>query len=76
MRPGHPTLEQLLHRVEAMGVDRESFQSYADERWGRGWKVNLHGRGRAWDELERYGNDPEGYADKIDCAVGSLQGRG
>lgn len=76
MRPGHPTLEQLLHRVEAMGVDRESFQRYADERWGRGWKVNPHGRGRAWDELERYGNDPKGYADKIDCSVGSLQGRG
>lgn len=76
MRPGHPTLEQLLHRVEAMGVDRESFQRYADGRWGRGWKINPHGRGRAWDELERYANDSEGYADKIDCAVGALAGRG
>ncbi|MDI9689782.1 hypothetical protein [Burkholderia cenocepacia] len=75
MRPGHPTLEQLLHRVEAMGVDRESFQRYADGRWGRGWKINPHGRGRAWDELERYANDSEGYADKIDCAVGALAGR-
>ena len=75
MRPGHPTLEQLLHRGEAMGVDRESFQRYADGRWGRGWKINPHGRGRAWDELERYANDSEGYADKIDCAVGALAGR-
>ena len=76
MRPGHPTLEQLLHRVDAMGVDRESFQHYADGRWGRGWKINPHGRDRAWDELERYANDCEGYADKIDCAVGALAGRG
>ncbi len=75
MRPGHPTLEQLLHRVEAMGVNRESFQRYADERWGRGWKINPHGRGRAWDDVERHANDPEGYADKIDCAVGALAGR-
>lgn len=69
MRPDHPTLEQVLHRVEAMGIDRERFQSYADGRWGRGWKINPHGRGRAWDELERYANDFEGYADKVDCAV-------
>lgn len=75
MRPGHPTLEQLLHRVEAMGVDRERFLRYADGRWGRGWKINPHGRGRAWDEVERYAEDPEGYADKIDCAVGALAGR-
>lgn len=75
VRPGHPTLEQLLHRVESMGMDRESFQRYADGRWGWGWKVNPHGRGRAWDEVECYANDPEGYADKIGCAVGSLAGR-
>lgn len=75
MRPGHPTLEQLLHRVEAMGVDRERFLRYADGRWGRGWKINPHGRSRAWDDVERYAEDPEGYADKIDCAVGALAGR-
>lgn len=75
MRPGHPTVEQLLHRVEAMGVDRERFQRYADGRWGRGWKINPHGRGRAWDEVERYAEDPEGYADKIDCAAGALAGK-
>ena len=34
-------------------------------RWGRGWKINPHGRARAWDELERYSNDPQGYLDKI-----------
>ena len=75
MRPGHPTVEQLLHRVEAMGVDRERFQRYADGRWGRGWKINPHGRGRAWDVVERYAEDPEGYADKIDCAAGALAGK-
>lgn len=75
MRPGNPTLEQLLGRAEAMGLDARRFQQYADRRWGRGWKINLHGRGRAWDEMERFANDPEGYADKIDCALGAVAGR-
>lgn len=75
MRPGNPTLVQLLGRAEAMGLDARRFQQYADRRWGRGWKINLHGRGRAWDEMERFANDPEGYADKIDCALGAVAGR-
>ena len=25
-----------------------------------------HGRTRAWNELERYRNDPQGYLDKIE----------
>jgi hypothetical protein len=75
MRPGHPTLEQLLGRAEAMGLDAERFQQYADRRWGRGWKINPHGRNRAWDEMERFANDQEGYADKIDCVLGVLAGK-
>jgi len=75
LRPGNPTLEQLLGRAEAMGLDVERFQQYADRRWGRGWKINPHGRGRAWEEMERFANDPEGYVDKIDCALGVLARR-
>ncbi|MEO3714100.1 hypothetical protein [Roseateles flavus] len=74
LRPGHPTLEQLLRRAGAMGLEPGRFQRYADWRWGRGWKINPHGRGRAWDELERYANDPVGYSDKIDQALGSIAG--
>lgn len=70
MRPGNPTLEQLLDRAEAMGIAGERLLHYADWRWGRGWKINPHGRARVWDELERHANDPAGYADKIDCALG------
>lgn len=70
MRPGNPTLEQLLDRAEAMGIAGERLLHYADRRWGRGWKINPHGRARVWDELERHANDPAGYADKIDCALG------
>lgn len=69
MRPGNPTLEQLLGRAEAMGIDAGRFQQYADRRWGSGWKINPHGRSRVWDDLEHHANDPEGYADKIDCAL-------
>ena len=75
VRPGNPTLEQLLGRAEAMGIAGEDFQHYADQRWGRGWKINLHGRARVWDELARHANDPEGYADKIGCALGGPKGR-
>lgn len=40
MRPGDPTLEQLLSRAEAMGLAGPHFLQYADRRWGRGWKIN------------------------------------
>ena len=35
----------------------------------RGWRINPHGRGRAWDELERYVHDPEGYVDKVETEL-------
>lgn len=66
---GSPTLEQLLTRAESMGLPVERYRLYADRRWGKGWRVNPHGRGRAWDELNRYQNDPEGYADKIEAEL-------
>lgn len=68
-RPGHPTLEQLLARAQAMGLPPERYLAYANHRWGRGWRVNPHGRGRAWDELIRYQNDPSGYLDKIEVEL-------
>lgn len=71
-RPGRPTLEQLLERAQAMGVPRERYAAYADRRWGRGWRVNPHGRGRAWDELERYRNDAAGYLDKIETELNHM----
>lgn len=68
-RPGHPTLAQLMARVRAVGLAAERYQAYADRRWGRGWRINPHGRGRAWDELERYRNDPAGYRDKVESEL-------
>ncbi|WP_406625295.1 hypothetical protein [Acidovorax sp. SDU_ACID1] len=68
-RSGPPTLEQLLARAQAMGLAPERFNAYADRRWGRGWRINPHGRGRAWDELDRYRNDLHGYLDKIETEL-------
>lgn len=68
-QPGRSTLKQVLARVEAMGIAAERYGIYADRRWGRGWRINPHGRGRAWDELERYGRDPDGYVDKIETEL-------
>ncbi|KZT16671.1 hypothetical protein A1D30_12690 [Acidovorax sp. GW101-3H11] len=70
LEQARPTLAQLLARVRAMGGDTERYSAYAALRWGHGWRINPHGRGRAWDELDRYAQDPEGYLDKIDAELG------
>lgn len=75
MSDGCPTLEQLMARAQAYGIVRERYQAYTDRRWGRGWKLNPHGRVRAWDELERYCNDPQGYRDKIETELQRASGR-
>jgi len=67
--PGQPSLEQLLACAQACGVPPELYTSYADRRWGSGWKINPHGRARAWNEMERYMNDPQGYLDKIESEL-------
>ena len=69
VRPGEPSLDRLLARVRDLGVEPASYTAYADHRWGSGWKLNPHGRARAWDELDRHANDPQGYLDKIDNAL-------
>ena len=66
---GGPSFEQLMARVQACGIEPDQYQAYADRRWGRGWKINPQGRARAWSELERYGNDPQGYLDKIESEM-------
>ena len=66
---GHPTLEQLMARVQACGIAPDLYQACADLRWGTGWKINRHGRARAWNELERYRNDLQGYLDKIETEL-------
>lgn len=74
MRPGSPTLEQVLLRAQAYGITAQRYKAYADHRWGAGWKVNPHGRGRAWDEIERYRNDPQGYLDKVESELQTVSG--
>ena len=69
LRDGGPDFEQLMAHVQACGIEPEQYQAYADRRWGRGWKINPQGRARAWSELERYGNDPQGYLDKIESEM-------
>jgi hypothetical protein len=64
-----PTLEQVVDRVKSYGIDLIQYEVYADQRWGRGWRFNAFGRRHAYEELERYRNDPKGYLDKIDCAM-------
>ena len=66
---GHPSFEQLMARVLAYDILPEQYRAYADRRWGPGWKINPHGRAQAWNELERYGNDPQGYRDKIESEM-------
>jgi len=69
MKVGEPTLDKVLVQAQAYGIAPDRYQIYADQRWGRGWKLNPHGRRRAWDELERYRNDPQGYLDKVESEM-------
>jgi len=69
LQSGHPSFEQLMARVQAYGIVPEQYRAYADRRWGPGWRINPHGRAQAWSELERYGNGPQGYRDKIESEI-------
>jgi hypothetical protein len=66
---GEPTLDKVIARAGAIGVSAEIYLAYTDRRWGSGWKLNRQGRRRAWDELERYRNDPQGYVDKVESEL-------
>jgi hypothetical protein len=59
--------EQVLAAAAGLGVDTTRFERYADRRWGQGWMRSANGRYQVLDEVERYRNDPEGFADKIDA---------
>lgn len=69
-----PSHAQVLALVESFGVDPALYTTYADRRWGAGWKLNRQGRRRAWDELERYRHDPQGYADKLETELAQAAG--
>ena len=62
-------LDLRLQRLTAMGVPAQTWLSYAATRWGPGWKLNPQGRQRAFGELERFRNDPKGYADKVNAEL-------
>ena len=64
-----PTLAKVLAFAEGLGIPGAAYGAYADHRWGAGWKLNLHGRRRAWDDMERHRNDPSGFRDKVDATA-------
>jgi hypothetical protein len=59
--------EQVLAAAAGLGVSAVRFARYADRRWGPEWMRSANGRHQVLDEIERYRNDPEGFADKIDA---------
>ena len=61
--------EQVIAAAGEFGIQVTRYKAYAAKRWGSGWKLNANGRRRALDEIERYRNDPEGLADKIDTEL-------
>lgn len=66
---GEPAWDKIIALAGALGIDAADFEAYAAQCWGAGCKVNARGRLRAWDELDRHRNDPQGYADKIAIAL-------
>jgi Recombination directionality factor-like len=75
-RTDHPSLAHVLTRARDLGVEPDRFLAYADGRWGAGWRINRHGRARAWEEVERHRNDAQGYADKVAVALHAHTERG
>jgi hypothetical protein len=61
--------EQVIAAAVGLGIDAVRYELYAAKQWGAGWKMNVNGRRRVLEEITRYRNDPEGYADKIDAAL-------
>jgi hypothetical protein len=66
---GEPTLAKVLAFADRLGIPGAAYGAYADRRWGPGWKLNPHGRRRAWDDIERHRNDPSGFLDKVDATA-------
>ncbi|MCU6435243.1 hypothetical protein LPB67_15820 [Undibacterium sp. Jales W-56] len=65
-RDAGPSLEQVMEAALSCGVDATRYEAYANHRWGSGWKLNVGGRRRAQEELERWHTDPKGYREWID----------
>ena len=66
---GEPTLSKVIAFAEGLGIPGAAYCEYADRRWGSGWKLNPHGRRRAWDDIERHRNDPASFRDKVDIGA-------
>jgi len=50
-----PSVEVVLQAAQHAGLAVESFERYASQRWGAGWKRNAAGRRRALAQIERCG---------------------
>jgi Recombination directionality factor-like len=64
-----PSVEQVINAAADFGIDGERYAAYAAKRWGPGWKINADGRRRAFAEIERFRDDPDGLTDKIDAEI-------
>jgi hypothetical protein len=59
----------ILDAAEALGVNAERFERYADKRWGRGWKVAAGGRKRATDEVMHFQDNAPGFLEKVNAEL-------
>ena len=75
LRDGEPSLHKVFAGAQTLGIEPGRYERYAGLRWGPGWKLNPRGRRRAWDEMERYRNDPTGYLDKVESELQLQSGR-
>lgn len=54
-----PIIPEITDLLLQLNVNPVRFQLYADARYGAGWKLNTHGRGRVLDEIAQYRANPE-----------------
>lgn len=55
----------LFDVAAALGVDAETYERYANKRWGQGWKKAAGGRKRALEDLTPFQDNGAGFVDKV-----------
>ncbi len=58
-------LQWIFDAAQALGIDAERFEAYAEKRWGRGWKLAAGGRKRALDDVSAFADDAAGFQEKV-----------
>ena len=58
-------LRWIFDAADALGVDNERFERYAQKRWGHDWRTVPASRRSALDEVSEFAEDAEGFQQRV-----------